>query len=193
MQPYKLRREIRVLKPFNFIFVVVALVASLTSAGQPRKDTSLLFRMFDSAGNACGYRNGAGRIVIPFGRHSYCFTDTFRKYALVIDSGKGIVGIDRQENVLYNVFVFDNGPDDPADGLFRIILDGKIGYADAVTGKIVVEPQFACAWPFENGLAKVALVCQTHHMGEHSTWLSDQWFYINKRGLRVSNGTKQIR
>lgn len=176
------------LKTFNFIFLLVmTLAANLASVGQSRKDTSPLFRVSDSAGDACGYRNGAGKIVIPLGKYSYCWTDTFRKYAIVSDSGKGIVGIDRQENLLYNVFVFDNGPDDSSNGLFRIEIAGKIGYADVVTGKIVLKSQFACAWPFENGLAKVALVCQTHHMGEHSTWVSDQWFYINKRGVRVSN------
>ena len=174
-----------------FCILTIALAANLMSVGQAQKDTDILIRVSDSTSGACGYRNGDGRIEIPLGKYSYCFSDTFGKYAIVIDSGKGIVGIDRQENVLYNVFVFDNGPDDPSSGLFRIKVADKIGYADAATGKVVVKPQFACAWPFEHGLAKVALDCQTHYLGEHSTWVSDHWFYINKAGVRISKGAKK--
>lgn len=178
---------------YELVFIVIvllgmALMANLTSVAQSRKDTGMLFRVYDSAGSACGYRNKAGRMVIPLGRYSVCFTDTFRKYAIVIDSGKGIIGIDRRENVLYNVFVFENGPDYPSSGLFRIQGADKIGYADAVTGKVVINPQFACAWPFEHGLAQVALDCQTRHMGEYHTWVSNHWFYINKVGVRVKAG-----
>jgi hypothetical protein len=70
-------------------------------------------------------------MVVPPGKFPVCNTDTFRNYAIVIEAGKGIVAIDRQGIVLYSVFVFDNGPDDPADGLFRIWMNGKLGYADA--------------------------------------------------------------
>jgi hypothetical protein len=72
-----------------------------------------------------------------------------------------------------------------ADGLFRIIINNKIGYADSGTGKIVIKPQFACAWPFENGRAKVSANCKTQSYGEHSTWFSDKWFYIDKKGRKV--------
>jgi hypothetical protein len=68
---------------------------------------------------------------------------------------------------------------------------GKIGYADAATGKIVIRPQFACAWPFEHGVAKVSLNCQTRSDGEHATWISDDWFYINKAGARVNPLSKR--
>lgn len=174
-----------------FCLTTVALIAYLASVGQPQKDAAFLIRVSDSSGQTYGYKNSDGKMEVPFGRYSYCFTDTFRKYAIVIDSGRGIVGIDRNETILYNVFIFDNGPDYPSNGLFRIKIAGKIGYADATTGKVVVKPQFACAWPFEDGLAKVALDCQTHHMGEHSTWVSDHWFYINKAGVRISRGVKK--
>jgi hypothetical protein len=128
--------------------------------------------------------------MIPLGKYEFCFTDTFRNYAIVLDSGKGFVAIDRQYHVLYNVYVFDNGPDYPSEGLFRITTGGKIGYAYAATGKIAIKPQFACAWPFENGMAKVSRNCETLPEGEHHIWISDQWFYINKTGARAIPSTK---
>ena len=60
----------------------------------------------------------------------------------------------------HKVFRFDNGPDYTSDGLFRILVENKIGYADSATGKIVINPQFECAWPFEHGVAKVSVDCE---------------------------------
>jgi hypothetical protein len=174
-------------KMINLFYLFIMLfTANLTSVGQTRKGADFLIRVSGPTGGACGYRNVDGRIEIPLGKYSHCFTDTFRNYAIVIDSVKGMVGIDRHDSILYNIFIFDNGPDYPSNGLFRINVAGKIGFADAATGKVVVKPQFACAWPFEHGLAKVALDCQTHRMEEHSTWVSDHWFYINKAGVRIN-------
>jgi len=99
--------------------------------------------------------------------------------------GKGLVGIDRMEHVLYNVFLFDNGPDYPSHGLFRIIKHNKIGYADALTGKVMIKPQYDCAWPFENGIAKVSLECEKITYLEHTTWQSDHWHYIDLTGKRT--------
>lgn len=141
----------------------------------------------NEAGDAYGYKNLKGDVVIPPGKYAMCFSDTLRNYALVADTKKGIIAIDRQEKVLYKVFPYDNGPDDVSNGLFRIIDGDKIGYADAVSGKIVITPQYSCAWPFENGTAKVATNCRTEAYGEegHTTWESDQWFYINVKGEKV--------
>lgn len=90
--------------------------------------------------------------------------------------------VDGQGKALYDVFIYDNGPDYPADGLIRVVKNGKIGYADASTYAIVIEPQFDCAFPFENGKAKVSNQCQTTSDGEHSVWTSDSWQYVDKQG-----------
>lgn len=90
--------------------------------------------------------------------------------------------VDEQETVLYDVFLYDNGPDAPADGLYRIVKDGKIGYADESTNAIVIEPQYDCAYPFENGKAKVSTNCKTVMDGDHSVWESDAWQFIDKKG-----------
>jgi hypothetical protein len=168
---------------------LLALMISQKTVGQPVKEKGLLILVSDSATGAYGYRNETGKIIIPMGKYLSCFTDTFRSYAIVDKPGEGIVGIDRQGRVLYSIFIFDNGPDEPSDGLFRIKTAGKIGYADSATGEIVIKPQYACAWPFENGMAKVAAECKTRSDGEHSTWISDHWFFINKNGVRVNPAT----
>jgi hypothetical protein len=173
------------------VIFLVGLMISLKTIGQERSNKGVLILVSDSAKGEYGYRNDAGTIVIPMGRYPVCYTDTFRDYAIVLKPGNGFVGIDRQERVLYSVFIFDNGPDEPSDGLFRVRVAGKMGYADAFTGKIAIKPQFACAWPFERGAAKVALNCQTRSDGEHSTWVSDQWFYITKNGVRMNFATKR--
>jgi hypothetical protein len=162
------------------------LVICSRSFGQATKESGVLILVADSATNTYGYKSGSGKIAVPMGKYPMCFTDTFRSYAIVLDSRRGFIAIDRQYHVLYNVFIFDNGPDPASGGLFRIQVAGKIGYADITTGSVAIKPQFACAWPFENGMAKVAIKCQTRQDGEHSTWISDEWFYINKAGRLVN-------
>ena len=90
--------------------------------------------------------------------------------------------MDSNKSTLYEVFPFDNGPDYPSEGLIRVVKNGKIGYADANTYAIVIEPQFDCAFPFENGKAKVSKQCKTVKDGEHSVWESDAWKYVDKEG-----------
>jgi hypothetical protein len=98
------------------------------------------------------------------------------------DTGKWVI-MDSQKKLLYDVFFFDNGPDYPSEGLIRVVKNGKIGYADANTYVLVIEPQFDCAFPFEGGKAKVSNQCQTIKDGEHSVWESHDWKYVDKRGV----------
>jgi hypothetical protein len=97
------------------------------------------------------------------------------------DNGKWVIK-NSKKTTLYEVFLYDNGPDYPSEGLIRIVKNGKIGYANAKTYKIVITPQFDCAFPFENGKAKVSNKCQTVKEGEHSVWTSENWQYVDKKG-----------
>ncbi len=170
------------------ITVLSLLFSSLTNCSPTIKNNDYLVSFNDSIKNEYGYKNQKGEVVIPLGKYEACFTDTFKTYAIVVKQNSGsfvAVAIDRQENILYEVFPFDNGPDYASDGLFRIIENKKIGFADSMTGKIVIKPQFDCAWPFENGVAKVSTDCKTQSEGEHWWWLSDHWYYIDKTGKKV--------
>lgn len=159
----------------------VCFIGAVVAVAQ--KDPLILIHTDD---DQYGYVNLDGDTIIAAGKYSFCFTDTFRTYALVATK-QHLVAIDRNERVLYRVFPFDNGPDYPSDGLFRIMRGHKIGYADAVTGNVLIKPQFTCAFPFEQGKAKVAKHCSTIAEGEHHHWVSDGWFYIDKQGRPIKS------
>jgi hypothetical protein len=160
------------------------LILSINSFGQNKSGALHLYR--DSATNQFAYLNIAGDTVIPFGKYSYCFTDVFDNYAIVSLSGKGFVGIDRKENIIFHVYTFDNGPDDPEDGLFRITENGKIGFADTL-GNIIVNPQYDCTFPFEKGVARVGYGCKSKSDGEHSWWVGGKWIRIDAKGEIIKN------
>jgi hypothetical protein len=163
----------------------LVIIILFLSACQPNRNSNdYLIRANDSITDGYGYLNAKGDTIIPFGKYLMCFTDTFKTFALVTEPKMGFVAIDRHEKVLFKVFSFDNGPDYPSEGYFRIVDSNKIGYADTA-GKVAIPPQFACAFPFENGIAKVSNNCTVSTDGEHSSWQSNSWYYIDKSGKRV--------
>jgi hypothetical protein len=143
-----------------------------------------------SGGTSYGYRNLQGEIVIPIGKYQQCFTDTFKTFAFVYDdklTKSRVVAINRNEKILFDAYMFDNGSDWLEDGLFRIIRNGKIGYADS-NGVVIIEPKFNCADQFKNGIARVALDCnlvKSENDPEHTSMESGSWFYIDKKGYKV--------
>ncbi len=167
------------------LFFLLTLV-TYSVYGQPNQRNNYLLLVHDKIHDQYGYINHNGDTIIKTGKYLICFTDTFRTNAIVLLPKYGFVAIDRNENILYQIFSFDNGPDPISDGLYRIIANKKIGFADE-NGKIIIPPQFECAYPFENGQAKVSLNCKTIKEGEHSRWTSDNWYYIGKNGKQIKN------
>lgn len=164
--------------------LIFSMMLSILWSCTQQKNQQVLIKFTDANENE-GYRTPQGEVVISPGKYLYCFTDTFTNYAIVLDASMGFIGIDPTEKVMYQVFLFDNGPDSPSDGLFRILKDKKIGYADEVSGQIAIAPQFDCAYPFENGKAQVSTDCEVQADGEHTSWTSDHWYFIDKKGERV--------
>jgi hypothetical protein len=139
----------------------------------------------DEMGAPFGYLNARGDTIILPGTYDYGYMDTIRNFGMVIEKGTGrILGIDRHGSVLYEVFKYDNGPDPVESGLFSILENGKIGYADE-TGKVVIPARFDCAYPFEGSFARVADDCDEINDGEHRIWESDHWYQITDDGKRV--------
>ncbi|NOQ72335.1 MAG: hypothetical protein GQ574_10065 [Crocinitomix sp.] len=150
---------------------------------EPR-DSDFLYR-FCNEDHECGYVDYLDDTVIPIGAYQVVRTDTFKNFAIVMNQEYDWIGIDKAENELFEIFVFEQGPDYVKDGLFRIVADDKIGYANEL-GEIVIPPIYSCAWPFENGVAEVAFNCiQVQSDPEHWSWNSDEWFYIDKSGKRL--------
>lgn len=131
---------------------------------------------------SCGYVNQEGEVMIDHGKYAMSFTDTFDHYAIVVKQDEGIVAINKAEEVLYKVFMYDNGPDYPSEGYFRIIEDQKIGYADARTGEIKIAPTYTAARPFVHDYAPVCPDCESIKDAGHSKWDNGKWGLIDKSG-----------
>lgn len=85
----------------------------------------------------------------------------------------------------YTIFRYDNGDDYICEGVRRIVdSKGLIGFADE-KGRVEIEPRFAFAFPFENGVSKATLEGYEMKEGEHSRWISSEWFYIDHDGQRL--------
>jgi len=162
-------------------------LASLLAACQPTQPSPApLHLVVRPADDACAYVTAGGDTVIPFGRYPVCATRRFDRLALVVKPGVGWVGIDRQERVLFKAYIFDSGPDYPAEGVMRIVgPTGLVGYADTATGRVVVPARYEAAFPFDSGRAQVGLRCRSETDGEHSWWRCANWTYINHQGQPV--------
>lgn len=134
------------------------------------------------------YLNQKGDTMIPVNRFTHSFSDTIITYGIVIEKNGDqydLIGINQKGQRLYEVYWFDNGPDYISDSLFRIKRNGKIGFANT-KGQIVIQPEFQCAYLFENGRAKVTYDCKLVSDGtDYHMMKSSTWFFINKEGERV--------
>lgn len=88
-------------------------------------------------------------------------------------------------NTFLMFFKYDNGPDAPKEGLFRIInKNGLMGFADTI-GNLVIPPKYKFAYPFTNGKAKVTdvgtLWVDSQDIDRHKYWQSDQWYFISHK------------
>lgn len=158
--------------------LVVLFVFSCTNENQPL--IKIFEGEYDEIGVPSGYVNLAGDTIIGIGKYQYCYTDTIWNFGIVLDQGQ-IIGIDNQGFKLFEVYPFDNGPDPIQEGLYRIIQNGLVGYANA-EGEIVIQPKYACAQPFLDGVAKVSFDCQLIEQEEHTMMQSNNWLEIDRRG-----------
>ena len=143
-------------------------------------------------GARVAYLNTVGDTIIPFGKYAYLGTDTLVHYANVMELPKDgeygrWIAIDKDQNILYDVMPFDNGPDYFMEGLVRVKRNGKIGYANKY-GQIVISCEYAFASWFENGRAEVTYEATlSQEFGEHTKVSSDSWFTIDKQGNTVKD------
>lgn len=130
------------------------------------------------------YLNKNKDTIIHPGKYLMCYTDTFYNTAIVYSQLEGLIMINRNEEILVHIFPYDNGPDYPSEGLFRIIQDDLIGYANP-DGDIIIKPTFECAFPFHEGLASFCTGGILVNDGEHSWWENAKWGAIDKKGNTV--------
>lgn len=156
--------------------------------------TSILFAVTDEEflqyGTRVAYVDNLGDTIIPFGKFAYYGTDTLVHYANVLESysdgtaGRQ-VGIDRSQNILFDLVMFDKGPEPFNEGLTRVLRDGKMGYANKF-GQIVIPCIYDYAKWFDKGVAEVTFDATIFlDADEHRRVESDEWFTIDKRGQKV--------
>ena len=159
----------------NIIITILLVFISMNMHAQDNKLHIYYYPNFEAVDATLGYVDSSGKVIIPAGKYPYLFTDVFDKIAFVLlKDKKGVYAIDRSEKVLFQVCSFELGPDIISNGLFRIIENGKIGFAN-MNGKIVIKPNWGFIFPFqENGLA---IFCE-----------KGNWIWIDKEHRKFSGG-----
>ncbi|MAW96571.1 MAG: hypothetical protein CMF36_10035 [Leeuwenhoekiella sp.] len=95
------------------------------------------------------------------------------------------IAIDRNQNVLFDIVMFDNGPEPFNEDLMRVLRNGKMGYANKF-GQIVIPCEYDYAKWFENGKAEVTYNAKEYlDLDEHKRFESDDWFIIDKKGKKL--------
>ena len=174
----------------NNIITTLLLFISMNIYAQDDKLYIYYYPNFEDVDATLGYVDSSGKVVIPAGKYPYIFTAEFDKIAFVLlKDRKGVYAIDRNEKILFQVCSYEIGPDIVSNGLFRIIENGKIGFAN-MNGEIVIKPRFQFVYPFqENGFA---IFC------ENGTWsmldkyipvIKGKWGVINRQGVVVIPAT----
>lgn len=163
---------------------ILSLILLTPFAGMAQNDTLYVFYNEE---DLPGYQYSNGDVAVEPGTYEMIFTEKFHDFAIVMTrdtTSWRLIGINRNMEELFMVYWYDNGPDYVVEDRFRIIQDGRIGYANE-KGEIIITPQFACADPFEEGLARVTFECTQTREGEFTIDHSDFWFYIDLYGNQV--------
>ena len=136
------------------------------------------------------YVDNSGDTIIPFGKFAYYGTDTLTHYANVLESSNDStfarqVAIDRNQRILFDLVMFDNGPEPFNEGLTRVLRDGKMGYANKF-GQVIIPCIYDYAKWFDKGVAEVTFNATLYlDCDEHGRVESDEWFTIDKKGQKV--------
>ena len=113
--------------------------------------------------------------------HSAGKNDTEKAFSIKYQDDIGFVAFDPKGAKLFVAYPFDNGPDYPSEGLFRILEKDRIGYAN-LKGEIVIQPQFSAAHPFHGSRAAYCEGCALVPAGEHTSWQGGKWGFIDRNG-----------
>lgn len=139
----------------KYFLALILLCGTSVCYSQKKKDKNCLVAFSDATSGETlyGYKSMKGRIVIP-AKFLLAGSDTFCKMAFVYDQKDGWQGINTKGQRMLTPYIFDNGPDYVEQGVFRIVEQGKIGFATP-DGDIVIPAQFDFVTPFdEQGYAR---------------------------------------
>lgn len=139
------------------------------------------------------YSNAKGDTVIDR-VFPLVYTDTITRIGFVADSIGQIKCFNHKGKYLFDVFKYDNGPDYPSEGLFRIVdKEGPIGFADTM-GNLIIPPKYRFAYPFKSGETKVTdkgtLLVDSQDIDRHEYWQSGKykWYFISHKKKWLTYG-----
>jgi hypothetical protein len=172
------------------LFIQILILLFLTSCQSKKKEWYLIknynqISKHKPFGYTSGYINQNGDTIVPLNKYARCFTDTVRNYAIVYDTKRGLIGIDLNNNKIFNAVWNGEGSEiKESDGMILIIKNKKYGFANN-KGEIIIEPKYKCAESFQNGNAKVSNDCfiskNEQNKGEMNTWI-----FIDKKGNEIN-------
>lgn len=167
----------------NFFLIVTLVLFTVNIYAQDTK-LYIYYPDFEKDETLCGFADANGNIIIPAGKYADIFTTEFDKIAFVAIKGKkGVYAINKKEKVLFQVCNYEFFPDKVSNGLFRIIENGKIGFAN-MDGQIIIKPQFNFIFPFQKN--DFAIFCEkgawikVHE--EYTKFSGGKWGAIDKNG-----------
>ncbi|MDY3319561.1 WG repeat-containing protein [Riemerella anatipestifer] len=127
---------------FNFVF------------GQKGKDCLIAYTDSTSGNALIGYKSLDGNIVIKAKYRDG--SDTLCRMAIVLTADFEFIGIDKNDSLILEPYIYDNGPDYVEEGLFRYVENGKIGFAD-LDGQKIIKAKYDFATPFSEGLSEYSI------------------------------------
>ena len=137
-------------------------------------------------GGKYGYIDAQGKAVVPF-VYDFAYTDEFSDsiafVCVIADNHVKIKAINRKNERLFTVFMFDNGPDYVNEGVFRIVDDstGLMGFGN-MAGDIAIKPQFFFVTPFSDGFASFnegGKIVAINESDRHSFIDGGKWGFID--------------
>lgn len=173
--------------------IIVLTLFCISSTLFAQENTEYLIPFSEERGGVhyFGYKYNDGETVIK-AKYRVADTDKMYRMAIVLRDDGQWVGIDREDNIILYPFIYDNGPDYVFEGLFRIVENDKIGFAD-LNGNIVIAPEFDFAERFKDGLAEFAYGGHKEydHINEHWSWTGTaETGFVNRHGqrfMRITN------
>ena len=146
----------------------------------------------------CVFQDDQGLFIAP----EYVKKLTFDSYGLAVvfhdaHSGHLFLYVNRKGRVIIkDVPIVDNWAEPFSDGLVRVVVNKKIGFADR-QGQIVIAPKYDGGGPFEHGYSVVCLGCRETcaasvppesrlDVCEHHVMTGGEWLKIDKAGRVVA-------
>jgi hypothetical protein len=162
---------------------MVTVFSCSSSFAQKKRDCLHAFCDTIASVAQIGFKSHRGKIIIP-ATYKKTSSDRLCSFVLVSTYSGKTFAIDKAGTILWEPFWYDRKPDAEKEGLFRVISNDLVGFANK-SGKMVIHPSFVSASYFSEGLAAVNVGGKVTRNGEYDVVEGGLWGYINRIGQLV--------